>query len=292
MAQRRFDKGAEAFGTALVNASTGTFKAMLLTLSTTSNAVKAISAATNASPINVTATAHGFTTGDIVVIRGVGGNTAANGTWKIANVTTNAFDLTTVAPQGGTSLNSTGNAAYTSGGTAINLTSLAIASTDISAGRVTSTTDATLSSVTYTKGILSCASPIQWTNVPATSQIDGLAVYQSASTDRVLGFFDGKIQVRVDAAASSSATSITVEPLPAGIANGTVLVFSNGVSATLSAQANAGDRALTVSALSAGIAIGHTADAPVLNANFPMTTGSTVSTIQYNVDATYGLMPT
>lgn len=67
---------------------------------------RSISNATNASPIVVTVTAHGYSNGNTVYISGVGGNTAANEQWVIANVTANTFELS----------GSTGNGAYTSGG--------------------------------------------------------------------------------------------------------------------------------------------------------------------------------
>lgn len=72
-----------------------------------------ITGATNASPIVVTSANHGLAVGDSVVISGVLGNTAANGTWIVSAVTTNTFTLTAVAGGGA----STGNGAYTSGGT-------------------------------------------------------------------------------------------------------------------------------------------------------------------------------
>jgi hypothetical protein len=59
-----------------------------------------ITGATNATPIVITATAHGLANGDVVEIQGVGGNTAANGTWTIANVTTNTFSLTSSVGNG------------------------------------------------------------------------------------------------------------------------------------------------------------------------------------------------
>jgi len=65
-----------------------------------------ITDATNASPIVVTAASHGFSDDDIVIVHDVAGNTAANGTFKVANKTTNTLEL----------YGSTGNAAYTSGG--------------------------------------------------------------------------------------------------------------------------------------------------------------------------------
>lgn len=68
---------------------------------------KSITSATNATPIVITATAHGFNTGDKVYITGVLGNTAANGTWVITRLTADTFSLN----------GSVGNGAYTSGGT-------------------------------------------------------------------------------------------------------------------------------------------------------------------------------
>lgn len=77
-----------------------------VTATATVPSTKAISGATNASPIAITATAHGFATNDVVFISGVGGNTAANGYWTITKTGTDTFTLNS----------STGNGAYTSGG--------------------------------------------------------------------------------------------------------------------------------------------------------------------------------
>lgn len=66
-----------------------------------------ITGATHASPIVVTSAAHGLSNGTRVTITGVGGNTAANGTFVVANKTADTFELE----------GSTGNGAYTSGGT-------------------------------------------------------------------------------------------------------------------------------------------------------------------------------
>src|ERR1043166_1632519 len=66
-----------------------------------------ISGATNATPIVVTPTpAHGITDVSYATVAGVGGNTAANGTWVVERVTTTTLKLR----------NSVGNGAYTSGG--------------------------------------------------------------------------------------------------------------------------------------------------------------------------------
>ena len=73
---------------------------------------KDVTGATNATPIVITCTSHGFADGDQVTIADVLGNTAANGTFTIANLTTDTFEL----------VGSVGNGTYTSGGTAAQLT--------------------------------------------------------------------------------------------------------------------------------------------------------------------------
>jgi hypothetical protein len=66
-----------------------------------------VTGATNATPIVVTSDrVHRLTTGDRVVVAGVGGNTAANGTWLVTVLSSTTFSLDT----------SVGNGAYTSGG--------------------------------------------------------------------------------------------------------------------------------------------------------------------------------
>ncbi len=65
----------------------------------------------------ITCTAHGFSDGDSVVIRAVGGMTALNGnTYTVANKTANTFELAGV--------DATGYAAYTSGGIAMKVGSI------------------------------------------------------------------------------------------------------------------------------------------------------------------------
>jgi hypothetical protein len=70
-----------------------------------------ITGATNATPIVLTIAGHSLVNGDQVTVAGVLGNTAANGTWAIANGTANTFEL----------VGSVGNGAYTSGGTCTRL---------------------------------------------------------------------------------------------------------------------------------------------------------------------------
>jgi hypothetical protein len=79
--------------------------AMRPTFSSTQDGSKAITAATNASPIAITTAGnHGLTTGDNLTIQRVEGNTAANGTWFIT-----VTGLTTFTLDG-----TTGNGTYTS----------------------------------------------------------------------------------------------------------------------------------------------------------------------------------
>lgn len=64
---------------------------------------KQITGATNASPISITCTGHGISTGESVVISGVQGNTAANGTWTATVVNADTLTLNS----------SVGNGSYT-----------------------------------------------------------------------------------------------------------------------------------------------------------------------------------
>lgn len=68
---------------------------------------KAITGATNATPIVISSASHGFSNGDTVRVKDVLGNTAANGLWEIANIAAGTYEL----------VNSVGSGAYTSGGT-------------------------------------------------------------------------------------------------------------------------------------------------------------------------------
>lgn len=66
-----------------------------------------ITGATNASPIVLSIAAHGRSTGDVCLVSGVGGNTAANGQWIITNILAGTLSLN----------GSVGNGAYSAGGT-------------------------------------------------------------------------------------------------------------------------------------------------------------------------------
>lgn len=95
------------------------FQSLFGAASTSKTGTATITGASNATPIVITATAHGFASYDCVNITGVAGNTAANGLWCIIVVDANSFNL----------IGSVGTAAYTSGGTA-NRTSVVYIPTD------------------------------------------------------------------------------------------------------------------------------------------------------------------
>ena len=80
------------------------------------DSAKAISGATKANPVVITATGHGLSNGDEVFISSVGGMTEINGrNYKIANKATNTFELQDLF---GNNIDGTGFTTYTSGGTA------------------------------------------------------------------------------------------------------------------------------------------------------------------------------
>lgn len=279
MSARLYDKGRQGFADGSIDWDTDTVKAIQLLLdgSVTDLGIKQVTAATNASPIVVTATSHGFANGDIVVIRGAAGNTAANGTWQVANQATNTFELKTIH---GTGLNSTGNGTFSGTACVLNLT-LTDNLDDISAARVGADHGA-LASKTATNGVLDAAD-LSFSGVTGT--IHGLTIYKDTgteSTSRLIHFIDGRIQVVVAADAASSATTLWVEPLEGDLANSTAIVLSNGVTATLTAGATEGARSLTVSALSGAVAAGHTGDAQSTNSGLPITLSSGAYTVQFS----------
>jgi hypothetical protein len=268
MGNALFEKGREGFLDGTLDWDTNSFDAVLLDLDTADVGVKAITGATNATPIVITATAHGFSNGDIVVIGKVGGNVSANGVWAIASVAANTFALTDPVSGG----NVVGSAAYTSGGYAVCLgPSTSGDNFDDFDGCLVGAAVA-LSSPTVTQGVADAAD-VTFTAVSGAS-VEAVGIKKhtgTASTDRMVAFIDGNFIVTCAATAATSATTIAVERLPAGIPNGTVLTFSNGQAATLSALANAGDRTVTVTALGGSVTAGSRASAPATGAGLPVT---------------------
>ncbi|HYJ46053.1 MAG TPA: hypothetical protein VEV81_05510 [Pyrinomonadaceae bacterium] len=148
MSNALFEKAREQFLGGGINWTSDTIKISLIDMDDLSQA-KLITGATNATPIVITAAGHGYSNGDIVAIYGVLGNTAANGIFKVANVTTNTFELQTRA-----GANVSGNGAYTLGGRVMNLTAPDNWDDIASAARVAT---ATLASKTKTNGVADAA---------------------------------------------------------------------------------------------------------------------------------------
>ena len=259
-----FGLGRNNFLTKQLDWTGDTNKATLLSMATQAGKIYLVTSASNASPIvlGVTSTT-GITTGDIVVVGGVGGNLAANGTWQVGTIVVNT-SITLLTRIDGN--NSTGSAAYTSGGWIIDVSSGATLS-DVSANSIG--TDVSLSGETATLGVAN-ASAWTWTGLTATKAW-AVAIYDNTASGDLIAFYDGTYQVYVITQASSTATTIAVARLSVAIPNGSTLVFSDGASATLTAQANIGDTALTVSSLAATVHRQATADVTTLNAGLPVT---------------------
>lgn len=268
MVNRLFEKGREGFLDGTLDWDTQTFSAALLDLDSTDVAAKTITGATNATPIVVTATSHGFTNGDIVYVDKVGGNLAANGLWQVGSAATNTFQLLDWS----SAANSVGSAAYTSGGYAINLGPSASGDNYDDLDGCLVGAKVNLASPTVTNGVADAAD-VTFTSVSGAS-VEAVLIFRdtgTSSTSRLVCLITGKHIVTADAQAAASATTIVVEPLAAAIPNSTVLTFSNGATATLSALANAGDRSLTVSSLAAIITAGSRALAPATGSGLPVT---------------------
>jgi len=96
-----------------LNLLTSNIKALLVDLA---DYGAAVTDATNATPIVCTSASHGRSNGQRILQTGIVGNTAANGVFIVANVTTNTYELQTIA-----GANVAGNGAYTSGGVLVKL---------------------------------------------------------------------------------------------------------------------------------------------------------------------------
>jgi hypothetical protein len=249
--------------------ASGAIQAALITYTTFTTAMKQITGCTVATPGVVTATAHGFANGDVVLISGVGGTLTANGIFVIAGVATNTFQLTDYV----TGANVTTVGTYTSGGIAINLgTSLGGTWANYSANLVGA--GVALSGNTEASGIASAGN----TTFPAVTGAvcSAVALIATASavsgtlagTDIVIGWIDGQMIVTA-AAAIAAATTLPVERLPAAIASATVLSFDDGTSATLTSGGTQFARTLAVS--STTVSAGARATAPATASGLPVT---------------------
>lgn len=268
MVNALFEKGREGFLDGTLDWDTQAFSAALLDLNTADTGIKAIGSSTNATPIVVTSTSHGFSNGDLVFIDGHATNTAANGFWKIANVAANTFELTNPVSGANTTGNGVGGA-----------TGYAVCYGPSASGDNWDDFDGALvgakqsiASPTVTNGVADAAD-VTFPTVSGAS-VEATAIFRDTgtpSTSRMVCLQTGKFIVTADATLSAG-TTLVVEPLAGPIPNGTVLVFSGAgaaQSATLTALANAGDRALTVS--STTVTAGGRALAPATGSGYPVT---------------------
>lgn len=267
--------------TALLGASSWSTGACVVPLkldgSLTDTAVHQVTAATNATPIQITTSgAHGASAGDLVVImpNGANVNTAAIGTFRVSNPSESTLNLQSADET--TPLDTTGNGTWSGTACMINLTKMATHA-DYDGAKSNSDADKALSGCTVlANGIIDADDPASWTSWTGTVSafLIELGATPGTAGNVPMVFQDGKTCVHVVANAAQSATTVWVRPLEGDIASGTAIVFSNGVTATLSAGASAGARSLTVNALSAAIAAGHTGDALVTGSGLPATLNS------------------
>jgi hypothetical protein len=274
MANTLFETGRNFFLSGAINWATGfgasgTIQAALITYTTPTAGIKAITGATVATPCVITATSHGFANGDVVLISGVGGTLTANGIFVISGVATNTFQLTDYV----TGANVVGVGTYSSGGTAVNLgTSLGGTWAQYSGALVG--TPVALTGETETAGVAN-ASAVTFPTVSG-SVVSAIALIATASatsgtvasTDKMVAWIDGQ-QIVTAAAAISAATTLPVERLSAAIPNGTVLSFDDGNSATLTAAPSQFARTVTVS--SATVTADARATAPATASGLPVT---------------------
>lgn len=151
------------------------------------------------------------------------------------------------------------------------------------AGGTLVATSAALGSKTVANGIADAADT-SFTSVAAGAAIPVYIVFQSSAVtgggdvatnaQRLISYHDGKIQFTVAASAVTSATSITIDPLPAAIASGATLTKISGTgptTITTSATGAAGARTLTVSALSGNLSADAVYEVAASGTGLPIT---------------------
>jgi len=267
MTNRLTELGREGFLDGTLDWDTQLFSAALLDLNTADAAVIAITSSTSASPPVMLTGTHGLTTGDIVFIQGHTTNTACNGLWKITVTDSTHFSLQTLA-----GVNVTGTGGAGAGGYAV------VFGGASTVGKFWSDFDGALvgakvnlAGETKTLGVAD-ANDVTFTGVSGAS-VEAVAVFQDTGTNttsRMVCVITGYQQLIC--AKTTTGTSIPVDPLLAGIPNGTVLKWSTGESSTLTSAANAGDRAITVT--STTVTVEATVSAPITGSGLPVTPNS------------------
>lgn len=169
-------------GATAINMLTDTLKAVLINLAA---AGKSVTGATNATPVVVTVSTHGYANGDVVIIKGITGNTNANGKFVIANVTTNTFELTNFD----TGANIAGNGTFGGTAYALNMSQMEYLADFAAPSRVA--TSAALTSQAITGGAFSAAA-VTFSTVSG-SVVDGTLIIKdtgSAATSPCIHYED------------------------------------------------------------------------------------------------------
>jgi len=272
MANALFEQARQKFLGATIDWDGQTFSAVLmdLTPSTSDAGIRQITSSTNATPIVVTtAVAHGFSNGDLVYVDGIATGTSGNGLWTITAASGSVFSLTD--PVSGA--NAVGNGVG-AGGYCVNYGQTASTVSDFwddfdaslvggASGKVN------LTGATIAAGVAD-ANDVTFTAISGNT-VEAIGIIRdtgTASTSEMVAIITGK-QIVTCNTTLSAGTALLVEPIKYGIPNGTVLAFSGGQNATLTALANAGDRVLTVS--STTVNIGTRALAPATGSGLPVT---------------------
>jgi len=274
-----FDEGRHGFGERLIGWVADAQAAALFDPTQPATWTREITSVTNANPAVYASAAHGFSNGDIVLTGGILGNFSCNQLGRSTAVTPNTFQMLTLE---GAGLNVAGSGAYTGGGWAVNLTQATFVS-DVIVGNGRVGADALLAGRTDVGGVFS-SNNFLWAAVTPgyPGQLAWGIIFYDASggsdaTNRLVAINDGKLQAICNTTANGGDVQIFVEPLIAGIPNGSTLWFSNGQSATLTGAALQGDRKLNVIALGGAIPAGHQADVTATIAGLPfMPNGSNV----------------
>lgn len=186
MGNALFEKGREGFLDGTVDWDTHTIKAALCDLGTEDTGVQNIESSTNATPIVVTITSHGFANGDYVMITGHATNTNANGYRKIKNVAANTFELTDTSDA-----NIAGNGVGGATGHVTNLGPSAVGDNWDDFNAAVIGTPQTLTSPTVTQGVADAAD-VTYTSVSGNS-IEAIMLYKDTgtpSTSRMIAYID------------------------------------------------------------------------------------------------------
>lgn len=239
--------------------------------------IKAITGVSTATPSVITV---GSTTGWLadheLAFYGVGGVPQMNQTFRLKSALSGTtFDVKTLDD----GLDVVGTGSYTaSSGVVVNLSLLDVVG-DVNAARVG--TDIAIPSKTLVDGNLGC-NPLAWAAFTGAFSVALLSeVVSGDTTDNPLIWVDGRTKVVLASAATSGDTTLRISKLDVDLPSGTVLAFSNGVSATLSSAASAGARTVAVSAIGANIAVGHEAEPYQTNPGLPGSSSGSTYTLTF-----------